>query len=210
MASYQNLDKVLDQATDRGRNARQEKYKISAEKLITLSTEKVKAAKESANSAKDLDFAFLEAREELELILKNMVEVEEFLEDFYKLCAGATFEAVDRDQNKDQVMEIKQAALDFVEASHSLKSEVDLYHPTIIQNQSLNNVLDTGMDNVLDQAADRGRNVRQEIFKISAEKLITLSTEKVEAAKEIANSAKELDFAPEDLGYRNLFLEVKM
>ena len=60
--------------------------------MVELSKKKIEVAQELSKATEELDFAsevegsrnaFLEARKELELILKKMVEVEESLENFY-------------------------------------------------------------------------------------------------------------------------------
>ena len=81
-------------AGNEGKDGAEEKKRFHtlAETLVKLSKNKFEVAKELSKATDELDFAsevegsrnaFLEAREELKLILKNMVEVEESLENFY-------------------------------------------------------------------------------------------------------------------------------
>ena len=116
------------------------RFHTLSEDLVKLSKKKIEVAKELFKAKDELDFApeeeeihrdtCLDSREELGRILKNMVKVEKSLKNFYKACAGTTFDGADIDQESDDMTEIKQAALEFVGDSKSLQSEVNLYKPT--------------------------------------------------------------------------------
>ena len=116
------------------------RFHTLSEELVKLSKKKIEVAKELFKAKDELDFApeededlrntCLESREELDRILKNMVKVEKSLKNFYKACAGTTFDGADIDQESDDMTEIKQAALEFVGDCGTLQSEVNLYKPT--------------------------------------------------------------------------------
>ena len=129
-------------AGNEGKDGAEEKKRFHtlAETLVKLSKNKFEVAKELSKATDELDFApeededlrntCLEQREELMRILKNMVKVEKSLKNFYKACAGTTFDGADIDQESDDMTEIKQAALEFVGDCGTLQSEVNLYKPT--------------------------------------------------------------------------------
>ena len=116
------------------------RFHTLSEDLVKLSKKKIEVAKELFKAKDELDFApeededlrntCLESREELDRILKNMVKVEKSLKNFYKACAGTTFDGADIDQDREDITEIKQAARYLVGDSQSLQSEVNLYKGT--------------------------------------------------------------------------------
>ena len=95
------------------------KFHTLAEKLVQLSKKKVEVAKELTKTTDELDFVpekdtaiysdKMEPEEELDEILGAAVDAEKALKEIYEACAEATFEAIDRDTDREEVDAVKQA-----------------------------------------------------------------------------------------------------
>ena len=95
------------------------RFHTLAEELVKLSTKKVEVAKELAKATDELDFVpekdsaiysnKIEPQEELDEILGAAVDAEKALGEIYEACADATFEAIDKDTDKEEVDAVKEA-----------------------------------------------------------------------------------------------------
>ena len=94
------------------------RFHTLAEELVKLSRKKVEVAKELAKAADELDFVpkkdsaiysdSFEPQEELDEILGAAVDAEKALKEIYEACADATFEAVDKDTDREEVDAVKE------------------------------------------------------------------------------------------------------
>ena len=95
------------------------RFHTLAEELVQLSRKKVEVAKELAKATDELDFVpekdsaiysnKIEPQEELDEILGAAVDAEKALGEIYEACADATFEAIDKDTDKEEVDAVKEA-----------------------------------------------------------------------------------------------------
>ena len=94
------------------------RFHTLAKELVQLSRRKVEVAKELAKAADELDFVpekdsaiysdSFEPQEELDEILGATVDAEKALKEIYEACADATFEAVDKDTDREEVDAVKE------------------------------------------------------------------------------------------------------
>ena len=115
------------------------RFHALAEELVKLSRKKVEVAKELVKAACELDFVpkkdpYIhsdknEPEEELDYILGAAVESEEALEEIYEACARSTFEAIDKDTDKEEVNAVKEAVRSLCRAVQYLvvESGVDVW-----------------------------------------------------------------------------------
>ena len=99
------------------------RFHTLAEELVQLSRKKVEVAKELAKAADELDFVpkkdsaiysdSFEPQEELDEILGAAVDAKKALKEIYKACADATFEAVDKDTDREEVDAVKEGMHSF-------------------------------------------------------------------------------------------------
>ena len=98
---------------------KKKRFHTLAKELVKLSRKKVEVAKELAKATDELDFVpekdsaiysnKIEPQEELDEILGAAVDAEKALGEIYEACADATFEAIDKDTDKEEVDAVKEA-----------------------------------------------------------------------------------------------------